>query len=247
MEKDRKAIIISLILAAICVGILGYIIYFRVYKIKEEKVNNNEINNVVNKEENEDNNEEIIETPNELTIDEVMNLYNLISKYPDFRDEFVTYETLTDSVKDQVVIDNLYQGDCMSNMSFTREEFSETYKKIFNQDKINMDGMCLLTDDNYECEFICDDEFKRIVNKYTDYELIDNKLIIYEKAAHLEHHDDGNIYLRENITSNDNIISYANYEEIDIEEILDKLPTFKHTFELNNENYYWLSSELVKQ
>lgn len=247
MEKDKRAIIISLILAAICVGILGYIIYFRVYKIKEEKVNNNEINNVVNKDENDDNNEEIIETPNELTIDEVMNLYNLISKYPDFRDEFVTYESLTDSVKDQVVIDNLYQGDCMSNMSFTREEFSETYKKIFNQDKTSVDGMCLLNADNYECELICDDEFKRIINKYINYELIDNKLIVYEKAAHLEHHDDGNIYLRETIIINDNIISYANYEEIDIDKILDKLPTFKHTFELNNENYYWLSSELVKQ
>lgn len=250
MEKEKRTVIISLILATICIGILGYIIYFRVYKIKEEKidneVNNNEINNIVNDDKNESN-EEIIQEPNEITLDEVMNLYNLISKYPDFRDEFVTYENLSESVKDQIVIDTLYQGDCMSNLSFSKDEFLENYKRVFKQEKTSTDASCLLNDENYECVLLCDDEFVKIINQYSNYELVDNKLIIYEKAAHLEHHDDGNIYLRETITSNDNITSYADYEEIEIEQILDKLPTFKHTFELNNENYYWLSSELVKQ
>ena len=98
MEKDNKITIITIILAFICIGILGYIIYFKA---------NNTNENVEEKTIVEEKNEEKEETKEDLTdYDELAkNLYKIIGNNPEFRyEEKTTYETLSENVHDSIVL-----------------------------------------------------------------------------------------------------------------------------------------------
>lgn len=251
MEKDKKAVIISFLLALVCVGILGYIVYFRVYVLKDNKETNKSDENqeVVNKteEDNGENQEEIKEeVKNELTNEDIMNLYAILANYPEFRVDSVNFDTLGENVKDSAVIKYL-NSTCIDTVRIDQNEFLDSYKSIFNHDKLSEDGVCALEDDKYKCEVICDNEFISLINKFETAVRNEDFLIIYEKAAHLEHHDDGNIYVKETVDSFENIFTFQSFDEINMDEISSKLPTYKHIFKLDNNNYYWFSSELVKQ
>ena len=134
MEKDKKAVIISFLLALVCVGILGYIVYFRVYVLKDNKeINKSDENQeVVNKteEDNGENQEEIKEeVKNELTNEDVMNLYAILANYPEFRVDSVNFDTLGENVKDSAVIKYL-NSTCIDTVRIDQNEFLDSYEVI---------------------------------------------------------------------------------------------------------------------
>ena len=240
MEKDNKITIITIILAFICIGILGYIIYFKA---------NNTNENVEEKTIVEEKNEEKEETKEDLTdYDELAkNLYKIIGNNPEFRyEEKTTYETLSENVHDSIVLNKLSEK-CQESISYLKEEFLNVYKEIFNQEKTSDDGLCKLNDANYECERYCLEFDYRVYSKFEKYEKEEDKIIIYEKAAHLDYFDDGKIYLKENADDELSIASFNSLEELNNSELNYKLPTYKHTFIKGENGYYWVSSELVKQ
>ena len=118
---------------------------------------------------------------------------------------------------------------------------------MLNKQKISEEGLCTLSDNNYECNRYCSEFPSRIYNKYEKYELTENGIVIYESAAHLDFADDGKVYLKENAIDSAAIASFDTYEDLMDSTVEYKLPTYKHTFIKGDNNYYWVSSESVKQ
>ena len=244
METNKKAIFVPVFLALICIILLGYIIYFKINKLEDNDIptNNEETKEVGNEITNEEEPEEVIE----ITETDVMNLYDLIGNYQKLRSEKVLFTDLYEAIKDQMVLKYL-NVTCAETINISKQQFLEAYYAVFNQNKVMDDGICTLNDDTYQCQVLCEDEYVKIIKKFERYEVVDEQIVIYEKAGHLEYHDDGNIYLRSTDDSLDSIRTYAAFAEIKLEEIVSELSTYKHTFKLNENNYYWFSSELIKQ
>ena len=245
MEKDNKTTIISILLALICLGILGYIVYLKVNqkKVPTEEPNNNDV--PVEKE------EKPVEEPTEKEVENkkidelVKNLYSIIGSNPEFRYESkVTYETLSESVRDSITLKAL-DTECKETTIYAKEFFESKYKEIFGKEKIDYEGICNLDGGNYECTRYCSEFGPAIYNKYIKYEELDNLIIIYETVGHFDYHDDGKVYLKADASDELAIASFNSLEEFENSSVSYKLPTYAHTFQKNNDNYYWIMSEKV--
>lgn len=242
-KKDIKIAVLSIVLAIICLVILGYIIYVR---INSEKIKDKPKEPIINQE------DPVIEKPQDeiqVTDSLVLSLYEMISKFPEFRLYTpVTYETLTEEIKDKIVLIKLQPNFvCTDELIFVKSTFMTAYKNIFNHEKSSNEGICKEKDGNYQCYVECTEEIVRNVNKYINYKVEDEKIIIYEKYGYLDYLDDSIIYLKPSIDDLETIKSYTSIDEIVIGDIEELLPTYKHTFKRENNNYYWVSSEIVKQ
>ncbi len=243
MEKDNKVTLISIILALVCIGILGYFIYFKlnkpIVKQPEEKPEKTE-----EKENTSENNEQV----EQVNYEEIAkSLYAIIGTNPEFRaNEIVTYESLPESVRDMVVLNKL-SDKCENLINYDKEQYLSEYKNIFNQDKINEDGLCKVINNVYQCERYCDEFNTRIYNKFSHFETEEDKIIIYETAGHIHYADDSKIYLEEHENDSSAIASFDSIDELMNSTVEYKLPTYKHVFEKGETGYYWVSSELVKQ
>ena len=244
MEKSSKKVtVITILLALICVGILGGIVYYKVHRKEEpNKIEENE--NIKEKEEEKEEEPPVVQE----NYDEVVQkLYAIISNNPEFRDEeVVNIDTLSESIRDSIVLNNL-SSTCEATKLVDKALFDSKYKEIFNQEKISEEGLCTLSDNNYECNRYCSEFPSRIYNKYEKYELTENGIVIYESAAHLDFADDGKVYLKANAIDSAAIASFDTYEDLMDSTVEYKLPTYKHTFIKGDNNYYWVSSESVKQ
>lgn len=245
MEKsNNRVIVVSFLLALVCLGILGGIVYFKINKKTEQKP-------VETKEEEKAN--DIVEEPveenkeNENYEEIATNLYSIIGKNPEFRyADKVTFDDLSENVRDSIVLNNLNES-CQENVTYDKILFETKYKEIFNQEKALDDGFCKLNNGNYECTRYCGEYSETIFNKFEKFENIDNSIIIYEQAGHLDYSDDGKVYLKENELDSASIASFDTLDELKDSSVQYKLPTYKHTFAKGDSNYYWVSSESVKQ
>ena len=246
MEKDGKITVISIFLALICLGILGYIVYYKTNSTipKPDEKPNKEISET----------EEKVEEPKEseptIDVEEIaMNLYRIIGTNPEFREEdALDFDSLSESIRDSIVISYLKnETGCEENLSYNKEYFENAYKKIFNQEKLDNDGICLLNNGEYECNYYCNEFGPSIYNKFENYEIVEDGIIIYEKAAHLDYADDGKIYLKKNGSDSESLASFDSLEEIDDSVLKYDLKTYKHVFNKSEDGYYWVSSESVKQ
>ena len=94
----------------------------------------------------------------------------------------------------------------------------------------------------------CDEVFRVFSDagfKYIKYEELDNLIIIYETVGHFDYHDDGKVYLKADASDELAIASFNSLEEFENSSVSYKLPTYAHTFQKNNDNYYWIMSEKV--
>ena len=247
MEKSSKKVnILSIFLALICIGILCGIVYFKIHKKeepkepetqeKEEPTEPEEPDNTIEEPELKENNDEIIQK-----------LYSIIGVNPEFRDkELVDLDSLSENVRDNIVL-NALTDVCIETVIHDKAIFEAKYKEIFNQDKTLDEGICRLNGANYECSRYCNEFGEKIYSKYEKYELTENSIVIYEKAGHLDYADDGKVYLKENSLDTEAIASFDSLDDLKNSETQYKLPEYKHTFMKNEDNYYWVSSESVKQ
>jgi len=244
MEKDNKLTIITILLALLCLGILGYILYFKANQKPapvEEKPSVEETTEIEEPKEEEEPVEENI------LYETVQDLYKIIGSNPEFRyEESVTYETLSENVRDSIVINSL-DNECKENSTYVKELFESKYKEIFGTEKLLSDGICTLDGGNYQCTKYCSEFGPAIYNKYLKYEILDDLIIIYETAGHFDYHDDGKIYLKENASDELAIASFNSLTEFEASAVEYKLPTYAHTFKKLEDKYYWLMSEKVEQ
>ncbi len=246
MEKSSsKVTVVSILLALICLGILGGIVYFKLHKKEEVK------EPVTNEKENEPVNEPVINEPEEEPTDNYENLakelYAIIGYNPEFRDnEKVTFETLSENVRDNIILNTL-SDTCEETKTYDKAIFDAKYKEVFNQEKLNTDGICTVEGTNYECKRYCNEFGEKIFGKYEKYELVEDSIIIYESAGHLDYADDGKVYLKEKALDSTAIASFDTIDDLKDSTVEYKLPQYKHTFAKNGEKYYWVSSESVKQ
>lgn len=240
MEKDNKTTVITMILVLVCLGILGYMVYFKTTrKIEKNDEHIEEIPEEIEEEKQDEStiNEELIES-----------LYSIIDANPEFRyGELINYENLSETIRDNIIINRLTTA-CEEEMAFEKETFLNMYRETFNHEKESEDGFCKLNEDNYECTRYCNQDFNKIVTKYEKYEQENENIIIYEEVGYLDYHDNGQIYLTKNLYDEVFIAIFDSIDEL-TDDIVDdyELSTYKHTFTKNGDNYYWLSSELVKQ
>ena len=248
MEKSsNKTIVISIFLGLVCIAILGLIVYF--------KINNKNEQEPVEVPENIETSEQVLtsETKEEPESKEnyeeiVKNLYAIIGTNPEFRyTEIVNFESLSESVRDSIVLNSLNEN-CIETVSYAKDLFLTKYKEIFNQEKTSDEGLCKLDGANYECSRYCSEFGETIYNQFEKYELVEDSIVIYENAGHLDHADDGKVYLKENAIDSEAIASFETTEDLKNSEVQYKLPIYKHVFNKNDDgNYYWVSSESVKQ
>ncbi len=246
MEKDSKVTIISVLLALICFGILGYIVYLKVNQ-KNAPVEENKNTPVEEKEEEKTETPEEKEEQNKAKTDElVKSLYSIIGSNPEFRYEDVsTYETLSESIRDSITL-NALDNECKEESIYAKEFFEAKYKEIFGKAKPNDEGICNLNGGNYECTKYCSEFGPAIYNKYIKYEELEDSIVIYENVGHFDYHDDGKIYLKSSASDESAIASFNTMEEFENSSVEYKLPTYKHTFKLEDDKYYWVKSELVE-
>lgn len=237
MEKDNKVTVISIVLAVIVLVILGFIIYFKTATVKEEK----------KIDEKTEEKEPIIEDKTDYE-ELSKELYQMLGDNPEFRyEEKVTFDSLSESVRDNIVINYLVDS-CDEAVIMEKTMFLENYKKIFNHDKESIDGLCVIKDDNYECTHYCSENDLKIYKKFDRYEKTENSIILYENVGHLDYFDDGKIYLEEHAGDSNNVIaSFDSLDDLLETSVNYKLPSYKHVFKKLNDIYYWESSELVKQ
>ena len=248
MEKSSsKVTVISIILALICLGILGGIIYFKVHKNDEpKKEKTEEVEKIPEKEKPSEEPEEVVEEREE---DKKLaeELYLIIGNNPEFRDvEPVNFESLSENVRDEIVLNNLSEN-CMEETKYNKDIFLNKYKEIFNKEKESEDGYCKLNGNDYECTRYCSEFVEKVFGEFEKYEIVDDNIIIYEKVGHLYYADDGKVYLKESPIDDDAIASFDSVEELKNSEVQYKLPTYKHIFAKSEDKYYWVSSESVKQ
>ncbi len=246
MEKSSsKVTVVSIILALVCVGILGGIVYFKLHKKEEvkEPVTNEKENEPINEPENNEQEEE----PEDNYESIAKELYAIIGYNPEFRDtEIVKFETLSENVRDSIVLNNL-SDTCEETKTVDKAIFDAKYKEIFNQEKTTADGICTVSGTNYECKRYCNEFGEKIFSKYEKYELNEDTIIIYENAGHLDYMDDGKVYLKEKPLDTTAIASFDTIDDLKDSTVEYKLPEYKHTFAKVDEKYYWVSSESVKQ
>lgn len=236
MEKDNKVTVISIILALIVIIILGFIIYYKTKPVEEKKE------------------EKVPEVKEPIVVDNTdyeelsKELYQMLGDNPEFRyEEKVTFNTLSESVRDNIVINYLVDS-CDEIVVMEKSRFLENYKKIFNHEKESDEGICELKDENYECTHYCSENALKIYKVFDKYEKTEDSIIIYENVGHLDYFDDGKIYLEERAGDSNNVIaSFDSLDDLLNTGVTYKLPSYKHIFKKTNDAYYWESSELVKQ
>ena len=148
-KKDVKVAVISIILAIICLIILGYIIYIRVNSDSKKKIEDKPQEPII------EDKDPVSEEPKkpQITEDEVATLYDIIKDFPEFRSyTTVTYVTLNEELKDRIILNKLRPDFvCTDEILFVKELFLTTYKDIFNNEKASDEGICKLDQTNYEC------------------------------------------------------------------------------------------------
>ena len=244
-ESNKKVTVISLFLALVCIAILGFIIYFKVNKKNEDIKENVETIEKIKTETEETKEEEKEEVQDKELIN---NLYSIIGDNPELREEEpVDYETLSENVRDSIVL-NILNDECQETITYDKGIFEAKYKEIYNQDKINDDGLCKLDGANYECTRYCNEFGERIFANFKNSETLDDSIIIYEEAGHIDYADDGKVYLKESAIDSTAIASFETLDDLKNSEVQYKLPMYKHVFAKGEDNnYYWVSSESVKQ
>ena len=247
MEKDssKKVTVASIFLALVCVAILGFIIYYKVNN-KNEEIPKKE--DIVEKEPEKEEKKEEEEPVAEKDDDLAQTLYSVIGTNPELRyTELVTYDTLSESIRDSIVMSNL-SSTCEDSVTYAKDLFLAKYKEIFNHDKESEEGLCSLNNSNYECNTYCSEFGVKVFNTFKTYEMSGDSITIYEEAGHLDYADDGKVYLKENAIDSTAIASFEKYEDLINSEVQYKLPTYKHIFTKDeNGTYHWVSSESVKQ
>ena len=244
MEKDNKLTVISIILALICLGILGYIVYFKVNKKVVEPEAKPPVNQQIATATDEP---EVVEEKKDLSKETIRKLYAIIGDNPEFRyEDVVTYETLSENVRDSIVLNSL-EETCKDTSVYEKEYFLLKYKEIFNVSKESDEGLCKLVDGSYECNRYCSEFGPSVYHEFVKSEIEDGLLVIYETAGHFEYLDDGKIYLKADASDDLAIASFNTIEEFENSSKGYKLPTYKHIFKNNDGKYYWSSSEIVNE